>query len=226
MQPVSKACAAIYAERQHAVIGVSPFNSYFSEERLRALFTWANETFEAFHIFVPDTATRYTLEAVGYDPVRAKKKARRQCRYLLNKIERAIAYTAPELDMSIVLTGDILGANNRYQSLLAHVERKFASDADFKRQCLECSHWVLENQVEDVNSIDDSALMHAVKYLLAEMPLFMDSASIIGVSSSVFCYHQCPAILRALYEDRSDGLIDEQQGFLIVDEIALAAQAA
>lgn len=226
MEPVSKSCADIYAKRQHAIIGVSPFNSYFSEERLTDLFTWANATFDTFHIFVPDDATRYTLEAVGYDAGRAKKKARRQCRYLLNKIERAIANTSSHLDMTLVLTGGVLNVNSRYQTLQARVEQKFASDADFRRQCLECSRWVLENQVDDIESIDDTALTHAVKYLMAEMPLFMDSASIVGANSSVFCYHQCPAILQALYRDKSDSLIDKHQGFLIVDEIALAAVAA
>lgn len=226
MQPISNRCAAIYAKRQHAIIGASPFNSYFSEQRLTDLFTWADATFKAFHIFVPDDVARYTLEAAGYDASRAKKKARRQCRYLLNKIQRAIANTSSHLDMSLVLTGNVLSLNSRYQTLLARVEQKFASDIDFRRQCLECSRWVLENQVNDIESIDDTALTHAVKYLLAEMPLFMDSASIVEATSSVFCYHQCPAILQALYRDKSDGLIDEQQGFLIVDEIALAAQAA
>lgn len=226
MQPVSQLCADIYAKRQHAIIGVSPFNSYFSEKRLTELFTWADETFEAFHIFVPDDATKYTLEAVGYAPARASKKARRQCRYLLNKIERALANIAYDLDMSLLLNGEALLKNARYLDLRTQAERKFASDTTFRRQCLECSRWVLQSQVDNVECIDDTALMHAVKYLLAEMPLFMDSASIVGTRSSVFCYHQCPTTLKALYEDRSSSLVDKRQGFLIVDEMALATRAA
>lgn len=63
MKPVSKRCASLYEARDHAVIGISPINSNFSEERLTALFKWANESFAAFHTFVPDKATRYTLWA-------------------------------------------------------------------------------------------------------------------------------------------------------------------
>lgn len=226
MKPVSRICASIYEAKSHAMIGVSPFNSYFSEERLTALFTWANSNFDAFHIFVPDKATKYTLEAAGYSEVKARRKARRQANYLLNKIERALLKADPALDMSLVLTNSVLSLNDSYKGLLDFVEARFAGDRDFKRQCLECTRWVLENQVEAVEQVDEAALMHAVRYFLEEMPLFMNSASIVGTYSSLFCYHQCPTILRSLYEDRSDGIMSDSQGFLITDEIALAAKAA
>lgn len=49
----------------------------------------------------------------------------------------------------------------------------------------------------------------------------MDNGFIIGAPSSVFCYHQCPEVLRQLYLGRTGGLIDDQQGLLIVDELML-----
>lgn len=122
VKPVSRTCASIYEAKDHAVIGVSPFNSYFSEERLTKLFTWAHRTFRAFHIFVPDEATRYTLEAVGYSEGRARRKARRQTSCLLNKVDRALRATSPDLGMSLVLTNSALKSNRRYKTLLPHVE--------------------------------------------------------------------------------------------------------
>ncbi len=226
MKPVSQRCASIYQAKDHAVIGVSPFNSYFSEARLTELFKWANTHFDAFHVFVPDEATRYTLEAAGYSQARARKKARRQANYLLNKIGRALSSAAPHMDLSGVLTNGVLAKNQRYTKLLSCIEDRFSHNPDFRRQCLECTRWVLENQVAEVDHIDDGALLHAVRYFLEEMPLFINSSSIVGAQSSVFCYHQCPEVLRGLYRDRSDDLIDQQQGFLVVDQVALAAQAA
>lgn len=226
MKPISNICASLYEARDHAMIGVSPFNSYFSEGRLADLFSWANQHFNSFHVFVPDEATRYTLEAAGYSRARARKKARRQANYLLNKIERALSKTSPRLDQSFVLTNGVLRKNNRYNVLLARVEQRFATDEVFRQQCLECTRWVLENQVEAIDTIDEAALLHAVRYFLEELPLFMDSASIVQTRTSVFCYHQCPAILQGLYEDRSDGLMDEQQGFLVVNRPMLATKVA
>lgn len=226
MKPVSQRCASIYGAKDHAVIGVSPFNSHFSEERLTSLFTWAHQTFRAFHVFVPDEATRYTLEAAGYSEGKARRKARRQANYLLNKMERALKATSPGLGLSLVLTNGILERNKRYKALLARVELKFAVNTEFRRQCLDYTRWVLENQVEDPDQLDEAALMHGVRYFLEEMPLFMDSASIVGVRSSVFCYHQCPSALQGLYEDRSNGLIGDSQGFLVVDRPNRKTQAA
>jgi len=226
MKPVSNICASIFEAKSHAVIGVSPFNSYFSEARLAALFGWAHDTFDSFHVFVPDEATKYTLEAVGYGEAKAAKKARRQANYLLNKIRRALLSADPTFDMSNILTNGTLAVNEPYRRLLANVEGRFESDAVFRRQCLECTRWVLENQIETVDDINDAMLSLAVRYLLEEMPLFMDSAGIVGVTSSVFCYHNCPNVLRSFYEDRSFGQINECQGFLIVDTIHLMTEQA
>jgi len=226
MKPVSNICASIFEAKIHAVIGVSPFNSYFSEARLAALFGWAHDTFDSFHVFVPDEATKYTLEAVGYGEAKAAKKARRQANYLLNKIRRALLGADPNFNMSKILTNGILAVNEPYRRLLANVEDRFDNDAVFHQQCLECTRWVLKNQIETTDDIDDAMLMLAVRYLLEEMPLFMDSAGIVGVTSSVFCYHNCPAVLNGLYKDRSNGIIKQNQGFLVVDKIALEARAA
>ncbi|ALV33206.1 hypothetical protein AS200_15080 [Streptomyces sp. CdTB01] len=39
----------------------------------------------------------------------------------------------------------------------------------------------------------------AVRYFLAELPLFVDTPAIVGAEVSVFCYHRPPAVLRRLY---------------------------
>ena len=221
MKPVSDRCATIYSERKHAMIGVSPFNSFFSEEYLTRIFKWASETFEDFHVFVPDEATRYTLEAVGYTEAKARRKARRQANYLLNKIVRALAVAVPSKDIGCVLTNSILNKNIQYTKLLALVEKRFSEDISFRNDCLQGSRWVLQSQVNNMDALDEAAQMVAVKYFLEEMPLFMNAAEIVGTSASVFCYHQCPAILQQLYKDRDDGLISPEQGFLVIEDASL-----
>lgn len=63
-------CLPDRGERFHAVVGTSPFNSYYSEGRLTALLAWANEHFDHIDVFIPDTPTVWTLEAGGYPPKR------------------------------------------------------------------------------------------------------------------------------------------------------------
>lgn len=75
-EPVTRACAEILHAREHAVIGVSPFNSYFSEGNIASLIAWAKANFRAFHIYLPDGPSQFTLEALGYRESNARKKAK------------------------------------------------------------------------------------------------------------------------------------------------------
>ncbi|GAB4530922.1 MAG: cyclo(L-leucyl-L-leucyl) synthase [Parvularculaceae bacterium] len=216
-EPVTSACGELLAARRHVVLGVSPFNSYFSEARIAALIRWAAGTFERFSIYVPDGPSRYTLEALGCAPAKARKKAARQARWLFNKIRRALGENGFSVDAfsEIVLCSQMIDDNRAYRVLCDEVETRFAADAAFRSGCLETTRWVLEGHLESGMEATPEMLESAVRHFKAELPLFMDSAAIAGVASSVFAYHQCPDFLRSLYETRDAGL-RPNQGFVIV----------
>ena len=90
VQPVTANCEKIYRRQEHICFGISPFNSIFSESYIQALTEWGLAHFRSVHLFVPDEPVRYTLEAMGYSPEKAKWKADKQNRYLFNKIYRAL----------------------------------------------------------------------------------------------------------------------------------------
>jgi len=46
---------------EHALIGISPFNGYFTYERINFIVKWASVNFENFTIFYPDTLSKHTL---------------------------------------------------------------------------------------------------------------------------------------------------------------------
>jgi cyclo(L-tyrosyl-L-tyrosyl) synthase len=81
----------LFLLKEHALIGISPFNSYYSEENLKKLFSWGLSTFKRINIFIPDGISIYTLQGMGYPKERAEKKTRSQDRYLKNKAIRALA---------------------------------------------------------------------------------------------------------------------------------------
>lgn len=64
--PISENSRKIFEKKNHACLGISPFNSCFSEERIGTLAEWAMKEFETFHLFVPDIPSAFTLEALGY----------------------------------------------------------------------------------------------------------------------------------------------------------------
>ena len=76
--------------RPFALIGISPFNSYFSAEKILEIFEWVNRQYTEFAVFVPDQISKYTYEALGYKESRTHQKTRKQDNYTINKINNAL----------------------------------------------------------------------------------------------------------------------------------------
>lgn len=216
-RPLTSACARVLRRRQHVIIGISPFNSYFSERTIARLLRWSSQEFHAFHAFVPDEPAAYTLEAIGYSPARARRKARRQSNWLKNKIGRALE----ELDRvgasceNVILDSRRLGTNPMYMQGLAAAHRAYESDPEFRAGCHASAEWVIGRSGSDA-AIDDVAVRTAARYLLAEVPLFVGTPAIVGTSSSVFCYHQTIPFLKDLFERRFSVPVSDEQGFVEV----------
>ncbi len=217
--PVTPNCRNRFVEREHVCFGISPFNSYFSEQRIQALAAWGLKNFERVDFFMPDGPSAFTLEALGCDPEKADWKARRQGRYLKNKIIRALSnlgvqHTAAD---AAILNWDRLCESESYTVLHKQVVDHYNIDAGFHEACLEASRWVLEKRVADTAQLTKETLVSAVRYLLAEIPLFIDCASIVGVPGSVFAYHQCPDFIVQLLEGIYPVQVSPKQGFIVIE---------
>ncbi|MFI7189947.1 tRNA-dependent cyclodipeptide synthase [Nocardia nova] len=216
IEPLTPRCHAIADTGEHACLGISPFNSYFTAERITALAAWALNTFASVHFYVPDGPAAYTLEAVGYSPERAAHKARRQGRWLGNKLRRTLAdLGVPDPD-PLVLDSAVLDTDTAYMRLHAEVSDRFAHDPDFASACQSASGWVLGQRLPAGASPTDDQMRAAVRYLLAELPLFTDTAAITGTAQSVFCYHQHVAFLNTLFRHQLTWKPAPRQGFLVV----------
>jgi tRNA-dependent cyclodipeptide synthase len=60
-------------------------------------------------------------------------------------------------------------------------------------------------------------LKSAVRYLLTEIPLFLDTAGIVSQEASVFCYHQRVQFLDDLFKRKLPIQPSIGQGFVIVE---------
>lgn len=218
-QPMTGNCARNFEARHHVCFGISPFNSYFSEAKLEDLARWGKQEFDSMHFFVPDVPSAFTLEAMGYDSEKASWKARRQCQYLQNKIHRALKNVGfSEYEACEVYLGwERISGNHHYQQLHNQALQLFEEDESFKKTCLEATQWVLEKKVPDVSSLSEQSISYAVRYLLAELPLFADSAGIVGQSHSVFCYHQRVSFIEKLFQGELAYPVSSNQGFVILE---------
>ncbi|MFF2511294.1 tRNA-dependent cyclodipeptide synthase [Streptomyces sp. NPDC058086] len=212
-EPLTARCRTAFLGRVHACLGISPFNSHFSAQRIACLVRWGLATFTDVHFFVPDTAAAHTLEALGYPPERAAWKARRQGQYVRNKITKALADNGVLDPGPYLLDGQALASNPAYEELTAHVEQRFRKDTGFAQACLSASAWVLERRLPPGRQPTQEQLRGAVRYFLAELPLFLDTPRIAGTAASVFCYHEVPQVLADLYHHRLSLHPAPEQGF-------------
>lgn len=216
--PLTPYCRKIVALRDHACLGISPFNSFFSESKMRSLFFWAAETFDSFTVFLPDTPFVHTFEALGYSHQKAKKKVHKQIRYLRNKINRALEgcpISQQKMD-DMILDFSKLSENPYYQEKYREVKFCFEHDSRFRHDCLEASALVLGSKIQ--GEIKLSQKRKAVEYLLAEIPVISGSSEICGAKSSVFCYYHSVPLFVNLFSGVYEYQSSPKQAFLVVGE--------
>lgn len=187
LQGMTDKCYEVIDQQEHICFGISPYNSLFSTNYIENLITWGQENFKHISLFVPDDPIIYTLMAMGYSEEKSIKKAKKQNNYLINKVNRALEKTGLEENVHILQNWKKLIANERFQFEYKEATKYFDINEDFRAACFEASKWVLQGKVEEM---DDACLKMAVKYFLAEIPMFAASNYILGHKNTVFCYHK------------------------------------
>jgi cyclo(L-tyrosyl-L-tyrosyl) synthase len=115
-----------------------------------------------------------------------------------------------------------LHENETYQRLHDDVTRLFHEDNAFRGETMASSEWVLAKRLPAGQEPTERQRLLAVRYFLAELPLFLDTPAITGVPASVFVYHQRVAFLERLYRGELARRPSAAQGFLVLT----AAEAA
>lgn len=216
IEPLTEKCSIPSFSREHICIGISPFNSLFSEEYIRDLINWSLKNFRNFHLFLPDEPTYYTLEALGYDPIDCRRKMKKQLNWLKNKIEKAISANGLDPDTNLYVLGwDYLSQNEHFKNEYSKVMECFENNEAFRNSCMEASKWVLQNRIEE-HKLTEKTLMIAVKYFLSEIPLFAATNKIVGCENSLFCYHQSIDFHKKLYEQKFHYKPQAGQGYGVI----------
>jgi cyclo(L-tyrosyl-L-tyrosyl) synthase len=204
-------------KKDHALIAISPFNSYFSVKNITRLLQWAAETFHQFNLFIMDGASKFNLMALGYDEEKAIKKTNKQDKKLKNKVIKscmALGMTEKDAHEKIILLSQLSQAQ-RYSESYKRYKNIFETHGSFRNDCLGATRLMLEHRMETVS---DEAVNMAVEYLLAELPLWFDIPYLLDLPSSVLVYKDLSPLWRKIYYHYN--LVSPQQELLIknVDE--------
>ena len=222
--PLSGSCESIAGNGHHALVAVSLFNSYYNWPRVQELIEWARGRFSNFHVPVFDAPHAYTLAASGYTVDRAVRRALEEGRRMHRKLQNFLLDRGEQEQADRILTWSNLSSNPRYQTLSLSVERAFHSDARFREACLDMAAQFVKGRCLENSSDRPDATSYgvasdtlvSVRYLLSELPLFMDTAGILGVQSSTFCYHRSYEFYERFFNHEFSIGPMQGQAFLVV----------
>ncbi|WP_235458572.1 tRNA-dependent cyclodipeptide synthase [Streptomyces olivochromogenes] len=223
VQPYTSHCEVIFGEGAHAVIGVSPGNSYFSARRLHTLARWGLDHFDRVDFVYTDLYVAEMYEASGYAPDEARRKAVKNLRGVRAKVRDAVSRADPE---GIRLRWHPMSgfrANSSYREIHAHLKDRLASDGDFRAVCEELVSRFLSSRGEATTQRQRSVCL---EYVCAEAPLFLDTPAILEVPSSLNCYHQLLPMAELLYARGAGLRASRNQGHAIVTPAAMEGAAA
>jgi cyclo(L-tyrosyl-L-tyrosyl) synthase len=185
----------LFLLKEHALISISPFNSYYSQENLNKLFSWGLSSFKKINIFIPDMISVYTLQAIGYSEMKAKRKTRLHDNSLKNKALRALLANNLSEDIAndmMIFCNDLMHHNEKYLKFHKIYKKLYEDDENFRDGCLATSKRVLASKdILGVNN--DEAADIAAKYFLAELPLQLNASEILDVPSSLYVYKNPPS---------------------------------
>ncbi|MFE9575408.1 tRNA-dependent cyclodipeptide synthase [Nocardia sp. NPDC006044] len=219
VQPFSRHCQVVQHDGDHAVIGVSPGNSYFSGRRIRDLARWGLAHFDRVDIVYTDVYVAEMFSAMGYSEIDARRKADKNIRGVRAKIVAAVDDADPAGRRLSAKAMSEFRTNEAYRHLHADLLRRSVDDEEFRAVCAALVSRFLSSKAQD--GVAPTARQHEVclDYIRAEVPLFLDTPAILGVPSSLNCYHQLLPMAELLYARGSGLRASRNQGHAIVTPI-------
>ncbi|MER5636860.1 tRNA-dependent cyclodipeptide synthase [Kitasatospora sp. NPDC002227] len=183
--PYSGRCQGIWQRGDHLLIGVSPGNSYFSHQRIAELVLWSCELFGSVDIVYADLQVAAQFAAAGYTPENAARRAAKEIKTTRRRIDRGLELAA--------VPGVRVRALSEFQDdpVYRRLHRAtldaLAADQEFRAATEGMARSFLTAKLGA--EVPPAALAAGVDYIAAELPFFLDTPSLLGVPSSVACYH-------------------------------------
>ncbi|MFE1313992.1 tRNA-dependent cyclodipeptide synthase [Streptomyces sp. NPDC058755] len=213
VQPYTSHCEVIFGEGAHAVIGVSPGNSYFSAQRLHDLARWGLDHFDRVDFVYTDLYVAEMYEASGYAPDEARRKAVKNLRGVRAKVRDAVTEADPDGTRLDWHPMSAFRTNPAYQEIHRQLQHRLHSDSDFRRVCDALVSRFLSARGEQASERQREVCL---EYVCAEAPLFLDTPAILKVPSSLNCYHQLLPMAELLYSRGAGLRASRNQGHAIV----------
>ncbi len=222
VQPFTRSCHHIWDEGDHVLIGVSPGNSYFSAGRITELVRWASARFSRIDLIYADLHVAELFSALGYEEEHAARRASKE----LKAVRRRIVRGVEEADLPGTLVGvhglSEFATNPVYDLLHRRVRHFLATDPHVRAGCERMAGHFLATKVGGPTATAEQ-LAACLDYIAAELPFFLDTPGILGVPSSVSCYHAQIPLTELLYAKGGGLRASRNQAYAVVRPEGTAA---
>ncbi|WP_405671180.1 tRNA-dependent cyclodipeptide synthase [Streptomyces sp. NBC_01530] len=216
VRPFTPHCEVILTAADHAVIGVSPGNSYFSAHRVHDLARWGLAVFERVDFVYTDLHVAEMYEASGYPADEARRKAVKNLRGVRAKVLGAVGAVDPGGTRLRAHAMSEFRANTAYREIHEDLRTRLASDDEFRSTCEQLVDAFLSTKAAEDRQVTARQREVCLEYVTAEAPLFLDTPAILGVPSSLNCYHQLLPMAELLYAPGAGLRASRNQGHAIV----------
>ncbi|WP_246843277.1 tRNA-dependent cyclodipeptide synthase [Allokutzneria sp. NRRL B-24872] len=215
VRPYTERCADLLSTGEHALLGISSFNSYYTDERVDQLLSWAFCEFSRVNVLLPGAEASWIPSMRGADPGRAKKRARQEVARLRRRVQRTLEDLGVDDPDAVTFTWTEVADNAHYDRLLEQAWAGYQDNEEFREACEAISTRVLQTNFGSANP-DPWTRESLIGYLFAELPFLVDTPRILGVPNSVFCYHRESPLVELLSRSSFSPRISPDQGHVVV----------
>jgi cyclo(L-tyrosyl-L-tyrosyl) synthase len=197
--PYTDRCQDIWTRGEHALIGVSPGNGYFTQHRLAALAAWAKNYFNEVNFVYADVHVDSMFAAFGYAPEHARKRANKEIKSVRRRIVHGLEQIgSTRTRFRIQPLSDFLDLPT-YRQLQGTIETLLHADGRAWSACLDMVERFLRPRLRSGACATPRQWRAGLDYLKAELPFFVNTPLLVGAASSVACYHTITPLTEVLY---------------------------
>ncbi|MFD3448389.1 tRNA-dependent cyclodipeptide synthase [Microbacteriaceae bacterium 4G12] len=210
----------IYENKAHITLGISPFTSKYCKDYIDKLITWANENFANITILLAGKESVNILESLGVSELKASRKVRKELNRQKRFCEESLIKN--NRDTNCIYTFSDFEDNNVYQNLYKKISICFNNDSYFKESCLKMSEQAMKSKAKNMNVSEDiitkEKIEYAAKYVLAELPFFLNAAPIFNVKETILSYHTDWELGKKINNNEFDLKLSDTQGYITLKD--------
>ncbi|WP_411153414.1 tRNA-dependent cyclodipeptide synthase [Streptomyces sp. A30] len=223
--PATANCAGLLSRGKHVLLGISPFNSRYSDAYVLRLAQWAAGHFDTFDLLLAGDETALQLEAAGTPAGKARYRARRAVRRNRRAADAALHGLGARAPGARILHVSDFYGDPVYEKLRHEAMDAFRADPAFRTACLGMARTAIAGRLRSVHGRDAAISVaqaeHAVPYVFAELPFFVQTPALLGLQESLLAYHRPWELGERIFAGDFSLAVDPAQGYVTVSETAL-----